>query len=85
MPDKNSTGRMTALTIGAAASVLGIAAESASLSAQNAAEPTRTTTMNLSRDRPLGMVAAYTKCPKIAVSATRITETKTACRIRAPR
>src|ERR1700722_17480033 len=57
IPDRNSTGRATALTTGAVASVLGMAPDNARPSAQNAAEPTSTTPMNRSSDVPVGIEA----------------------------
>ena len=54
IPDRNSTGRMTALTTAAAASPLGMAALSARPSAQNVAEPTSTATTTRSRVVPVG-------------------------------
>jgi hypothetical protein len=50
-PDRNSTGRIVALTIAGAASALGMIDVHASASVQNAADPTATVVTNAGADR----------------------------------
>src|ERR1017187_10949600 len=57
MPDRNSSGRIVALTIAADASALGITAVIANPSAQKDAEPTTTMMANRSSVSPVGTYA----------------------------
>src|SRR5271165_680902 len=56
-PDRNSSGRIDALTIAGAASAFGMTAVTANPSAQKLAAPTSNMTRNRSSVRPVGMLA----------------------------
>ena len=56
MPERNSSGRIAAFTIGGAASAFGITPVSASASAANDSAPTRNVTMNSRSAVPIGNV-----------------------------
>jgi|GEM_PF-6408387 len=85
MPDRKSSGRIVALTIGAAASELGITVVMAKPSAQKLAAPTTRMTRNWNSDAPVGISALYRTLPKVTVIATRSSATSRACNTLAPK
>ena len=79
MPERKSSGRIAALTIGGAASAFGIAPVSARARAANDNAPIANVTENSSRAVPIGKVPSKNAHPKTSVMTTRIAPTISVC------
>ena len=85
IPDRNSSGRIVAFTIGGEASAFGIAAVSARARAANDSDPTSSVARNSRSGRPVGRSVPYATLPNASVITTRIAATIIECSTRANR